>query len=80
MGRAKSKSGESRSQRWWVLLTNPGALPQASDETAPLALKQMRPRKHRYSVALASSTARLIAAIMLSGRAMPLPAISNAVP
>ena len=28
----------------------------------------------------ASSTARLIAAIMLSGRAMPLPAISNAVP
>ncbi len=28
----------------------------------------------------ANSTARLIAAIMLSGRAMPLPAISNAVP
>src|SRR4029450_3051331 len=28
---------------------------------------------------LASSTARLIAAIMLSGRAIPLPAISNAV-
>ena len=28
----------------------------------------------------ASSTARFIAAIMLSGRAMPLPAISNAVP
>ena len=29
---------------------------------------------------VASSTARLIAAIMLSGRAIPLPAISNAVP
>src|SRR6187551_3754943 len=28
----------------------------------------------------ASSTARLIAAIMLSGRAIPFPAISNAVP
>jgi hypothetical protein len=28
----------------------------------------------------ANSTARLIAAIMLSGRAIPLPAISNAVP
>ena len=31
-------------------------------------------------VTAASSTARLIAAIMLSDRAMPLPAISNAVP
>ena len=28
----------------------------------------------------ANSTAKLIAAIMLSGRAIPLPAISNAVP
>lgn len=33
-----------------------------------------------YRRLLANSTARLMAAIMLSGRAIPLPAISNAVP
>src|SRR5437667_2515273 len=35
---------------------------------------------HVFVFVFASSTARLIAAIMLSGRAIPLPAISNAVP
>ena len=53
-------------------------------------VEEPRWRKHSGSFAgsfdfaqddfAASSTARLIAAIMLSGRAMPLPAISNAVP
>ncbi len=35
---------------------------------------------HFFSFDCASSTAKLIAAIMLSGFAIPLPAISNAVP
>jgi hypothetical protein len=43
---------------------------------------QIRPLEicHQRDALYANSTARLIAAIMLSGRAMPLPAISNAVP
>jgi len=34
---------ESRFQRWWLFhFTNPGALPQAGEESAPLALNTSR--------------------------------------
>ena len=60
---------------------NPGALPQAGRESRAFgAINTYALEERCYCFTPASSTARLIAAIMLSGRAILLPTISNAVP